>query len=368
MAIKTSGPLSMTEIVAEFGGAAPHSLSEYYGATAGIPTSGAIAFNQFYGKSAIIALTLPVGDFRRINLADWVVSQGYAANQAFQITVPSNTSYWSDSIALPAVDASGLGSLHLINNGKILGKGGDGYSAPSSGVFTYTLSQRTALGILDSGETHATDGGPALSMCAGTVTNNGYIAGGGGGGAETSPYSTNAYNGFSFVAGGTIKTMSASQTGGFGQTSSWHLTVGSSLHAYNPLDLNPTLVASWPSAATNNWWGSCYPYQDGSQATGQAWRSGGGGGAGGGQGGATSMTDSLDIGGVTAAIAGKPAAVTAIGQTGTATFRRGGTIDSFNVSSVGYNTEKPATASDGGGANGCRHRSSSSSLAGGEIY
>ena len=31
MAVKSSGQLAMTEIVAEFGGSAPHAMSEYYG-------------------------------------------------------------------------------------------------------------------------------------------------------------------------------------------------------------------------------------------------------------------------------------------------------------------------------------------------
>ena len=47
MAIKTSGPLSLTEIVAEYGGSAPHSLSEYR-----LNPTGPINFSDFYGKSA----------------------------------------------------------------------------------------------------------------------------------------------------------------------------------------------------------------------------------------------------------------------------------------------------------------------------
>lgn len=42
----------MTQIQEEFGGATPISLSEYYGAATGVPTSGAISMSQFYGKSA----------------------------------------------------------------------------------------------------------------------------------------------------------------------------------------------------------------------------------------------------------------------------------------------------------------------------
>ena len=41
----------MANIAAEFGGSTPHSLSEYYGVAAGIPSSGTISMNQFYGTS-----------------------------------------------------------------------------------------------------------------------------------------------------------------------------------------------------------------------------------------------------------------------------------------------------------------------------
>ncbi len=54
MTLQSSGAISLANIAAEFGGSAPHSLSEYYGAASGIPSSGTISFNQFYGKSAAI--------------------------------------------------------------------------------------------------------------------------------------------------------------------------------------------------------------------------------------------------------------------------------------------------------------------------
>lgn len=68
MPIKSSGPLSILDIVAEFGGTAPHSLSEYYrgqglvnvGITQ-IPEFGSpISFNQFYGASNLITLSFTV--------------------------------------------------------------------------------------------------------------------------------------------------------------------------------------------------------------------------------------------------------------------------------------------------------------------
>lgn len=51
MALQTSGAISLYNIANEFGGFFPHSLSEYYGVASGVPSSGAIDFADFYGKS-----------------------------------------------------------------------------------------------------------------------------------------------------------------------------------------------------------------------------------------------------------------------------------------------------------------------------
>lgn len=61
MALQTSGAISLLNIATEFGGTAPHSLSEYYRggglvpntpANTNVPTSGVISLSNFYGASA----------------------------------------------------------------------------------------------------------------------------------------------------------------------------------------------------------------------------------------------------------------------------------------------------------------------------
>lgn len=65
MAIKGSGPITINDVVVEFGGTAPHALNEYYKGGSNvpntptnskIPTSGAISIGDFYGASKIIDL------------------------------------------------------------------------------------------------------------------------------------------------------------------------------------------------------------------------------------------------------------------------------------------------------------------------
>ena len=65
MAIQSSGTISMTDIVAEFGGSVPHSLSEYYrnggsvpANNTNVPTSGTIYFSNFYGAVNEIQVTI----------------------------------------------------------------------------------------------------------------------------------------------------------------------------------------------------------------------------------------------------------------------------------------------------------------------
>ena len=51
MALQSSGQISLSNIATEFGGSAPHALSEYYGSDT-VPSSGQISFSNFYGTSA----------------------------------------------------------------------------------------------------------------------------------------------------------------------------------------------------------------------------------------------------------------------------------------------------------------------------
>jgi len=66
MALPASGTLSISDIVGEFGGSAPHSLSEYYrggglvpdiAVNSSIPTSGTISISNFYGAQNALWVT-----------------------------------------------------------------------------------------------------------------------------------------------------------------------------------------------------------------------------------------------------------------------------------------------------------------------
>ena len=66
MTLPSSGPLSLQDIQGEFGGSNPISLSEYYGADSGVPSSGLISIGDFYGTSAFTP-------------ASYIATTGYSA-------------------------------------------------------------------------------------------------------------------------------------------------------------------------------------------------------------------------------------------------------------------------------------------------
>ena len=57
MTLQSSGPISLLDVQTEFGGTNPIGIDEYYGAATGVPSSGTISLNDFYGKSVAFVWT-----------------------------------------------------------------------------------------------------------------------------------------------------------------------------------------------------------------------------------------------------------------------------------------------------------------------
>ena len=49
MTLQSSGAISLLDVQNEFGGSNPIGINEYYGVDAGVPSSGTISLNNFYG-------------------------------------------------------------------------------------------------------------------------------------------------------------------------------------------------------------------------------------------------------------------------------------------------------------------------------
>jgi hypothetical protein len=133
-------------------------------ALAGVGGSGtSYGMNSLQGKSSNFAGTISTNQ-QEINLATWATANGWNGASAATITINSNVYIWSDSTATPALTTGNFpAGLTIINNGYIIGRGGNG------GALT----------------TNGNAGGNGLSLsCNASINNtNGVVAGGGGGGA-----------------------------------------------------------------------------------------------------------------------------------------------------------------------------------------
>ena len=135
---------------------------------------------------------------KELNLNAWARDRGWNGIAPATITVDNGVYIWSDSINTPALRIDGFpGGLTLINNGYIMGRGGDGGSRaavrwgagpPWPGGPQPPLSDRdpTQARLQETNYINGWPGGDAIQITTTsviTITNQGAIGGGGGGGA-----------------------------------------------------------------------------------------------------------------------------------------------------------------------------------------
>ena len=149
--------ISLSDLQAEFGGQHPISISEYYSSATGVPTQGALDLTDFYGRTKPTTLTSGI-NVQQIYASSYISDGGI-------LEIPANVWVWSDNTNVPALIVD-VNNCIIINNGKIIGKGGQGGEYGSVGY----------------------PGGPAIGITGSNVLiqNNAgaYIAGGGGGGGS----------------------------------------------------------------------------------------------------------------------------------------------------------------------------------------
>ena len=177
MALTGSGTISASDIRAEFvGGSSAIDISSYFrGANtnvkanaanntavnlaAGIPTSGAISFSDFYSQAKGWKKTFSSNTTQQSGTS--IFGDDYAVDYPKQVVVNSSVNLYSTSSGTPALSfpSGGAGSITVTNSGNIYGQGG----------------------------TAGSDGGTAINAAVAiTVINNASsnIKGGGGGGGN----------------------------------------------------------------------------------------------------------------------------------------------------------------------------------------
>lgn len=187
MALQASGAISLDDMHVEVGGTSGTTCSlndADIRALISVGDSGQQSIQQYYGVSS--ETNLPTGGSQvngQVQLQQITASSYISSGETLR--VPSNMWVWSDSTSVAAliIDIP----CTVVNDGKIIGKGGEGGWGFS---------------------TAATAGGPAINVTASgvTITNSSgaYIAGGGGGGGSFSDYSnpSDAHSGGGGGAGG----------------------------------------------------------------------------------------------------------------------------------------------------------------------
>lgn len=163
MPVPSSGPVAISDLVDEFGGTAPHSLSEYYrngsnvpGNNTNVPTAGAFGLSNARGAVNEIAVAATSGaniDIATLFGANWTSTVPKRLTIGSGVTIGGTGS--SAAIIIPSNMA---GTLEIDNAGDIIGFGG------AAGAAGGTAISNLASGV--------------------TINNTGLLAGGGGGGGN----------------------------------------------------------------------------------------------------------------------------------------------------------------------------------------
>ncbi len=249
MTLPASGAISLNNVNVELGlsGTTSISMNQANVRTLfGVP-SGAISMSNGYGKANEFSFTISSSQ-ANANLRTLAVNAGWNQSTAVSATVAGGIYVYSTSDGTPGLTINGSlpGGVKLVNNGFIMGKGGDGGSGFSSGI---TGTTAISLGV----------------NCS--IVNNSYIGGGGGGGGG-------GVAGGGGGAGGGTGGLYGSGVGGAGGG------IGSSgaQGTFNTDKYNNKVGAGGGG-------GRIMPGSGGASGTGSSNPGGGGGGAGGGGGG-----------------------------------------------------------------------------------
>ena len=176
MALPASGVISLNAVNVELGlsGTTTISMNQASLRTLFGVGSGGVSMSNGYGKANEFTLTISANQ-TNANLATLATNAGWDGSTKLNAIINSGIYISSNSTGVPALTINGSfpGGVELINNGYIVGRGGNGGAGTGS----------TSTGS-PSGGSAGSSGGLALSVSSAISINNasGTIGGGGGGG------------------------------------------------------------------------------------------------------------------------------------------------------------------------------------------
>ncbi len=169
MVMQSSGQIKLSEIATEFGGSAPHTMSEYYGSDT-VPASGEITMSDFYGTSNT---TYTVATGGTITTYGNYKIHTFNSSSTFTVTTLGT----DDTVEYLVVAGGGAGDV---------GGGGAGGYRTASGYVVSTLGYTVTVGGGGSGSGSPEAAGSGSNSVFDTITSTGGGAGSNGiaGGSE----------------------------------------------------------------------------------------------------------------------------------------------------------------------------------------
>jgi len=169
MALPASGAISLNQVNVELGSAGTTSINMNQSTVRTLfgVSSGAIAMSNGYGKANEFSFAV-ASNTDNANLRTLALNAGWGGTSKVIATLNSGRYFSSTAVGTAAltIDGSWPNGVEFINNGTVVGDGGNG---GGSGNYAY-------------GGAGGTGGLALLIQSAVSVRNNGTIAGGGGGG------------------------------------------------------------------------------------------------------------------------------------------------------------------------------------------